>query len=183
MELQNKVKNFTINKRDGVVILSINPKIYPLEVIYGASYVFLDKSYVIINGDPEKEVLVQLKPKNKGEDLEELALKFNNELVNYGMYVVQAARTSTIRNAIVQAALSSVQNIAQEGSVVSEADFTGSKQLDFEFEDPLGIAEPWTPEKMKGLKMPKELEEILREEAEKRSDKKEGKEDSVKDQS
>ena len=99
------INNLEIDKKGGYLIVSINPKIYPLEVIYSAAYVFLDKAYLIIDGDPEEEIFVQMKPKSSKENLERIGNEFNNELVNYSVYVVQAVRNQPLRKAIIERAL------------------------------------------------------------------------------
>lgn len=99
------INNLEIGKEGEYLIVSINPKIYPLEVIYSAAYVFLDRAYLLIDGNPEEEVFVQMKPKNRKEDLEKLGNEFNNELVNYSVYVVQAVRNQPLRKAIIERAL------------------------------------------------------------------------------
>ena len=101
----NGINNLEIDKKGGYLIVSINPKIYPLEVIYSAAYVFLDRAYLIIDGNPEEEIFIQMKPKNKKENLEKLGNEFNNELVNYSVYVVQAVRNQPLRKAIIERAL------------------------------------------------------------------------------
>jgi len=140
------MKNFDVDKENDSVLIAVNPKIYPLEVIYSAAYTFLDRAFVIIDGDPNEEVLVQLKAKEASQNLEELAQSFNNELVSYAVYVVQAARTSGIRQAIVQAALGVVEKEEEK-----------EEDLDY-IKDPLGIAKPWVPESAEGLEIPKEIE-------------------------
>jgi len=150
-----------VEEEKNQVVVSINPKIYPLEVIYSAAYVFLDKFYTIIDGDPETEIIVKLKAKEptSREDLEKAAFEFQNELVNYSVYVVQAARNKDIRKAIVEAALGT--------NLQAEDEYEGNdneEDVDF-IEDPEGIAEPWTPEKAEGLDLPEELKEDIKEES------------------
>ena len=140
------MEKFEIDKESNSVVISVNPKIFPLEVIYSAAYVFLDKAYVMMDGNPKENIAVQLKAKNSGEDLQSLALEFNNELVSYSVYVVQAARTSEIRKAIVQRALATIE----ESDIKLEEEFEP-------IEDPLGIAKPWTEESAKGLKPIEEM--------------------------
>lgn len=161
----------TIDAKAKTIVVSVNPKIYPLEVIYSAAYVFLDRAYLAIDGDPEKEVLVQIKPKNAGEDPEKLGNEFNNELVNYSVYVVQAVRNQPLRKAIIERAL--FTNTAEteycdecgcelmecpdcgdmycptcdseedEEAPAKEEDETSEDE--FIIDDPLGIAKPWKP--------------------------------------
>ena len=140
------MEKFEIDKESNSVVISVNPKIFPLEVIYSAAYVFLDKAYVMMDGNPQENIAVQLKAKNSGEDLQSLALEFNNELVSYSVYVVKAARTSEIRKAIVQRALATIE----ESDIKLEEEFEP-------IEDPLGIAKPWTEESAKGLKPIEEM--------------------------
>ena len=59
------------------VLAKVNPKIYSLDVVQAAAYVLMDRAYVVIDGDPEKEILVELKPTDKKEDLEKLGRDFN----------------------------------------------------------------------------------------------------------
>src|SRR3989344_2997038 len=97
-----------INKKEGFVTLSLNPKVYPLDVVYSASYVFLDKSYVLLDGNPKREVIVELRFKErKGskKQLERLGRDFLNELVNYADYRERAEKTKEIRQILLQRAL------------------------------------------------------------------------------
>jgi His-Xaa-Ser system protein HxsD len=130
------------------VLLSINPKIYPLEAIYSAAYVFLDKVYIMLDGDPESEVIVELKPKNKQnsrEELEALGREFNNELINYSDYQKRSERTARVRELIMQRALLTNAQIAGEQDYDADASLNGTvSEDDSDFlEDPEGIAIPW----------------------------------------
>ena len=96
------MKNITIKEES--VLLNINPEIYPLSVIYSAAYVFLDKAYIFLDGSPESEVFVELKPKDNA-DLEKLGSDFYNELINYADYSSRAEKTRKIREMILQRAI------------------------------------------------------------------------------
>jgi len=134
--------NLKINKKEKTATLSINPKIFPLEVIYSAAYVLMDKLYIVLDGDPKNKIEVFLKTKNPKDDIEKIVMKFNNELINYSVYAIQAARTSEIRKIIVERAL--MTNTIDE-------DDENNEEVEF-IDDPLGIAEPWTPDKSVGIK-------------------------------
>lgn len=121
-------KNMKISKEKNEVVLFINPRIFSLDVIYSAAYVFIDKAYVMISGDPEKEIIVEIRPKTAG-DPELLGREFNNELLNYSVYKQQVEKNSKIRETIIQRAL--ITNTKAE------------TEEDYEFEDPEGIAVPW----------------------------------------
>ena len=127
------------------VILNINPKVYPLETIYSAAYVFLDKAYILLDGDPKKEILVKLKPKEK-QNLEKLGGDFLNELINYADYQKRAEKTKEIREMLLQRAL-----ITNDSSILqrkdSESDKLTEELGDGDFlDDPEGIAIPWEEE-------------------------------------
>jgi len=97
--------NIEIHK--GFAIISVNPKLYPLSVIYSAAYWLLDRVHVIIDGDPDTEVLIEIRPKDKEQkvDLKEIGYEFNDELINYSVYTVQATRNKKLREMIVENAL------------------------------------------------------------------------------
>ena len=127
-----------INKKENKVIVSINTKLYPIEAIYGAAYVFIDKAYVFLDGNPEKEVLVQLKGKKDltVKDIKKLASEFLNELLSSSLRSQISKNNSKIREYIVGAAL-----IGASGEI-SEEKTESIEKKEWE-EDPLGIAVPW----------------------------------------
>ena len=129
------VGNLEINKKENKVLISVNPKIYPLDVIYSASYVFIDKNYVFLDGNVKKRIIVELKPKQK-YDLEKLGREFNNELLKYADFKKRSKQTKQVREMIIQRAL-----FTNDPSLVDEID--SKLDLDEEFEDPEGIAVPW----------------------------------------
>ena len=96
------MKNISIC--EGVVTININPDIYPLDVIYSASYVFLERTHIFLDGCPTEEVFVEMKSK-KNEDLEKLAMDFIDELITYADYKKRAEKSKKIREAIIQRAL------------------------------------------------------------------------------
>jgi len=107
MDEKNRGMNIRIEEKENSVLVRINPKIYPLPIIYQAADVFIDKNYVFLDGDPEKEVLVTIKPKDK-EDLEKVAGDFHNELLNYSAYFVRAAVNRDLREQMLKRAFFSV---------------------------------------------------------------------------
>jgi His-Xaa-Ser system protein HxsD len=165
------MKNIELFPKEGKAIVSINPKVFPLEVVYAAAYVLLDKAYFILDGNPENDIKVIIRPKKpkagKGE-IEKIALELHDELINYANFAVQAARNQGIREAIIKRALAT--NIgtaeAQEKEYCPECEddllkekaksIEMPKDEDLYVQDPEGIAKPWTPDKAKGLKKPEE---------------------------
>lgn len=97
--------NIEIHKN--FAIISVNPKLYPLSVIYSAAYWLLDRVHVIIDGDPDTEILIEIRPKDKDKkvDIKEIGYEFNDELINYSVYTVQATRNKRMREMILENAL------------------------------------------------------------------------------
>jgi len=119
--------NLEIHEKEGYVWVSVNPKIYSLDVIYSASYMFLETCYVMIDGDPMEEVIVELRPKNKTGliDLRVIGREFNNELVNYANYAAQCIRNAGIRETILKMVL-----LTQEGESAKNTTTSETNSLD-----------------------------------------------------
>lgn len=93
---------FEINEKEHSILIALNPRIYQLSVVMAASYVFLDKAYVLIDGEPEEELIVELKPKKisaeqANDALNSLARSFLNELVHYSVYEMQSRRNAAVK--------------------------------------------------------------------------------------
>lgn len=110
------INNMEVHKKEGYVIVSVNPRIYSLDILYSAAYVLLDKAYLIIDGDPNEEILIEIRPRENGLDLETLGRELNNELINYAVYKLRSDRNKNIRNAIVQRAFDTNNVCDQKGS-------------------------------------------------------------------
>lgn len=111
------VDNLEVDEKTGNVVISVNPKIYPMNTIFSAAYILVDKAWVLIDGDPNEEIIVQLRRKDSKINLEELGRSFNNELVNYSVYNVQVEKNAILRGMIVQKAL---ETQSQESDVKIE---------------------------------------------------------------
>jgi len=105
------INNMEINKKEKIVKVSINPKIYPLPTIYSALYSFLDKAYVHIDGDPKEEIIVTLIPKNSEIDLEILGRELNNELINCAAFAIRMKNIKEIRNTIFKNIIEGNKNV------------------------------------------------------------------------
>ncbi|MEM5793012.1 MAG: hypothetical protein QXY45_01460 [Candidatus Aenigmatarchaeota archaeon] len=120
------------------VIVSVNPKFYSLDVVYSSIYTFLDNCYCKIDGDPNEEILVELKPKEK-DDPEILGRKFNNELINYAALEIRGLKTQDMRLEIVKRALASHRTFE---NLEEKQEECGRELEDWEL-DPEGINIPW----------------------------------------
>lgn len=97
----------TIDIKEDHAKVILNSKVYSLPTIYAASYVFLDKAYVLLDQDKAKNTEVFLFSKN-GEDLQKLAKEFCNELINYGHYFARVENNASTIKTIMQRVLFSV---------------------------------------------------------------------------
>lgn len=86
-------------------LFRINPKIYPLELVYSAAYIMIDKAFILLDGDPEKEIIAEIRKKKEDQDLKDLVREFNEELLNYAVYKEQSEKNKELREIILKRAL------------------------------------------------------------------------------
>ena len=127
---------------DNFVLIEVNPDIYPLEVVYSAAYVFLDRAYIRLDGDADEKIIVELRPKGD-YPLGQLKNEFNNELLNYAFHKSQIENSGDIRKILMQRALlvPEVKKVEQEDSLNEE--FSGDPNEVFPFEDSSEDEVPW----------------------------------------
>lgn len=141
----------SIDAERGVALLALDKGLYPVEVVYGAAYVLIDRAYVLLDRDESGRTLVRIerKPddregregrKGGGPDVErelrELAGELSNELLSQALRRKITKQNQSILEAIVTQAMAGATGAALGG--LSDAD----DDLDF-LDDPLGIAVPW----------------------------------------
>ena len=145
---KNKLK-----KQSNEVSISVDPKIYPLDAIYGASYNFIDQAYIFLDGDLNKKIDIKLKLKpdvpSKFTNIQEFKKAFLNELLNTTWRYQISQENKNFREFILGTAL--LGSLGQLNP--SEKFFTDTKSVIKELEeekgneeelnDPLGIAVPW----------------------------------------
>lgn len=102
MEKLSALGNIELNKEENYILFSINPKIYSLDIIRAAAYILLDKAYILLDGNPEEKILVEIRPKSKEHSPQTLAMEFNNELLNYSVYKAQSEKNKGIRELLLQ---------------------------------------------------------------------------------
>lgn len=95
--------NIELNWEENFALVSVNPKIYALPVVFSAAYIMLEKAFVVIDGNPEEQIVVSLEPKS-GKDIEGLAREFNEQLVNFAVNLEQSKATKSIREEFVKQA-------------------------------------------------------------------------------
>jgi len=134
-----------VNATKNEVRWTLRTGTYPMDAVYGASYVFLDRCYVYLDKPDGKQVEVVLRGKKKlgAKALEALAGEFANQLLHQVLRARLAKRTGKVREMIIGRALFSAEG--------PEDDYVFQDELDDEFDDlgddylddPLGIAVPW----------------------------------------
>ncbi|MFQ6089387.1 MAG: hypothetical protein ACE5K0_10865 [Candidatus Methanofastidiosia archaeon] len=72
--------NLDIARNKNNITISVNPGFYPLDAVFSVAYVFVDKAYILVDGDPNDRITIKIKPKHKNIGLEELETLFSNEL-------------------------------------------------------------------------------------------------------
>jgi His-Xaa-Ser system protein HxsD len=94
-----------IELKEDFALFTVNPRIYPLDIVYSAAYIMIDKAFIVLDGDPEKEIKIEIRKKRKEQELKTLVQEFNEELLNYAVYKVQSERNKGLREAILQRVL------------------------------------------------------------------------------
>lgn len=118
--------------QNNVISVKVNPKIYSLDVVYSAAYSWTDKAYVLLEGDPRKEIIVKLILKDKGES-KKAVLEFNQQLLTYAFYEKMANQNKKLREIYLQRVL--ISNDPSMWAPIPEKETN--------FEDFEAIAVPW----------------------------------------
>jgi His-Xaa-Ser system protein HxsD len=151
-EVVSMDQNMKYNKEENCCDIPVKTSLYPLDVIYTASYIFLDKAFISLDGDPDSEVLVSIRPKGQ-DDAKGMGKEFMNQLLFYAHYKNVLDDNKDARNMMLQRALitnmgpDALSDITrEEESEIADSDddefFDDISDDDF-LEDPEGIAIPW----------------------------------------
>ena len=128
------------------VVLQIREDIYPLDAIYGASYLFIDRCFVFLDRPEDQVVSVRLRTKDQkqsdtgNEDLsvlEALVGEFANELLNQVLRFRITESTAKIREYYMARAFVSVPAQTSLDALLAELD---AEELE---DDELEISVPW----------------------------------------
>ena len=152
-----------VNARDGGASFDIDTRIYPLDAVLGAAYVYINRAYVFLDQPAPNRIRVQLSGKTAlGWDaLKAMCGEFLNELLGQVLRERTAKRYGKLREALLARALfAAAPGLATEGGAAAEAaapaagpasgaelaepslDDLPDEAADY-LEDPLGIATPW----------------------------------------
>ncbi len=126
------------------VHLHVDEELFPLDAIYGAAYLFVDRCYLFLSRPADKQVDVRLRTKEEADEaaLEALAGEFANELLNQVLRFRVGQSTARIREYTMAKAFFSNQRSSSIDDLLAELD---AEVLE---DDPLEIEVPWqTPGK------------------------------------
>jgi len=110
------------------MIVSLNPGVFPLPVVYSAAESFLETNYLVIRGDPEEEIIVEFRLRQHG-DLEQIGREFNNQLIYHLEEYLESEQGEEFMKRIMQRALATRERVE-----VNEPSY---------LDDPYDIAKPW----------------------------------------
>lgn len=133
-----------VDLADGTASLRVDGQLYPLEAVYAAAYVFIDRCWVLLDRDGDR-VRVSLTPKPtpaRAEGFDEAALsevvgEFANELLSCAWRHEIARESRATIEAVTTQALAGARGAPT---------LTDLEAFDFSeetFDDPLGIAMSW----------------------------------------
>jgi len=133
----------TVNAKKNEVRWDIGTGTYPMDAVYGASYVFLDRCFVYLDKTADKRIIIVLRGKEVLDKtaLESLAGDFSNEMLHQVLRTRIAKRTGKVREMIIGRALFSAEGATDDYGLDDDYDDLGD-DADY-LDDPLGIAVPW----------------------------------------
>ncbi len=125
---------------NGAVSLRVDEKLYPLEAIYAAAYVFIDRCYVFLDRPAEARVRVTLSGKD-GNIADAAARDMIGEFANELLSCAWRAQIAKDSRATIEAVTAQALSGARGAPTLDELEaFDFSEEA---FDDPLGIAMSW----------------------------------------
>ena len=146
---QTENEQIAVDTERGRVVARFERTLYPLDAVYGAAYVFIDRCYVLLDAPDERYLTVELRGREAltAEDLEALAGEFANELLTQTWrHKITERNRLIIETATVQALAGAAGPPPLESLDGGDDldDLPEDDLLDDDvFDDPLGIAVPW----------------------------------------
>ncbi len=122
-------------------ILDVDASLYPLEALYGAAYVFIDRCYVFLDRPDPKTLRVVLTPKSLDGDASAALRAMVGELANELVSAAWRHQITQENRAQIEAV--TMQAIAGAMGPPSLDDLEDFDFTEEAFEDPLGIAMSW----------------------------------------
>jgi His-Xaa-Ser system protein HxsD len=124
----------------GTVSVTVDASLYPLEALYGASYIFIDRCYLLLDKPDATHFKVTLAPKKGAADVETLKAlvgEFSNELLSCAWRATITQENRALIETVTSRAIAGAMGPPSFDDLAA-FDFTEEP-----FEDPLGIAQSW----------------------------------------
>jgi len=121
------------------ISFEVDETVYPLEAVYGACYLFLEKCFVYLSRSATGAVDVRLTSREAASpaELDQLAGAFANELLSQVTRLRLSQATARIRDYYTAAALRAAASAPSVDDLLAELE---AEEL---LEDPLEIMVPW----------------------------------------
>ena len=142
---ENDVRSEAPASRLGVALgpdhasFDVDETVYPLDAIYGAAYLFVDRCFVFLSRPRPQVVNVRVTSRASATsaELEALAGEFMNELLSQAARLRLSQSTARIREYYTAAALRAAASAPSVDDLLAELD---AEELG---DDPLEISVPW----------------------------------------
>ncbi|MDB4930322.1 MAG: hypothetical protein JWM10_2806 [Myxococcaceae bacterium] len=131
---------------DGSVTLTVDAGLYPLEAVYGAAYIFIDRCFVLLDRPAAGSIAVTLADKKgaaDGDALRRLAGEFANELLTQAWRQKIVEENRVVLELVTTQALAGATARAAAPAEPSLDDLASFDFTEEAFDDPLGIAMSW----------------------------------------
>jgi His-Xaa-Ser system protein HxsD len=121
------------------ISFDVDQSVYPLDAVYGACYLFLEKCFIYLSRSKPDVVDVRLTPRGPATppELDALAGEFANEILSQATRLRLSQATARIREYYTAAALRAAASAPSIDELLAELE---SEELG---EDPLEIMVPW----------------------------------------
>lgn len=96
----------TMTSQKTNIDIVIDTRLFSLNTILGTAYELLNEFFFKIDGNPDDEIIVTLKPRKNGLSVEEAEERFNEALIDYTFNEYNLKAKSNIRRYFTQSALS-----------------------------------------------------------------------------
>ena len=94
-----------IDDKRGLAVFSLEPKLYPVDVIHSAAYIMMDNAFIMLDLDEKGKIVVELRKKQKSQNLKNLINEFYDEMYNYSSYKTHSEMNKNIREMILKRAI------------------------------------------------------------------------------
>ena len=121
------------------VSFEVDETVYPLEAVYGAAYLYLERCFIFLSRAADRMVSVRLTARDAATpaQLDALAGEFANELLSQTLRTRLSQSTTRIREYYTAAALRAATTAPSVDELLAELE---AEEL---LEDPLEIMVPW----------------------------------------